>query len=322
MNALEQSYIYGTSPLPKNAFAQPFNAYILGKPVSHSLSPLIQNTIFQRISKWTFYPKETTDVSHFQKLLDEDTCIGTSITMPNKLSFQPALSAITDEARIMGSVNTTFVRLDASGKRQYIGTNTDCVGTRDAILQKVPDAESKSRGKPALVVGAGGAARSTIYALWKWFEPSEIYVVNRLESETQTLIESFRRVAPDLRIRSLNSIEEGRAVAAPFLVIGTVPDYAPVEDGEVLCRKIVEEVLENASGRERGIVADMCYSPSVETFLYCLGVKNGWEVVSGVEIVVRVCIAQHVLWLEREPDEQGVQEALDAVLKVMGAEKV
>ncbi|KAJ5281191.1 hypothetical protein N7478_006563 [Penicillium angulare] len=321
MNALQQSYIYGTSPLPQDAFSQQFKAYILGKPVSHSLSPLIQNTIFQHMSKWTFYPKETIDVSTFRKIIGEDTCIGTSITMPNKLSFQPALSAITDEARIMGSVNTTFVRLDASGKRQYIGTNTDCVGTRDAILQKVPDAVSKSRGKPALVIGAGGAARSTIYALWKWFEPSEIYVVNRLETETETLIESFRCVAPDLRIRSLNSIEEGRAAAAPFLVIGTVPDYAPREDGEVLCRKIVEEVV--GDGTEGGVVADMCYSPSVETFLYSLGVKNGWEVVSGVEIVVRVCIAQQVLWLEREPDKQGVQEALDAVLKIVrAAEKV
>ena len=64
----------------------------------------------------------------------------------------------------------------------------------------------------------------------------------------------------------------------------------------------------------------MCYSPSVWTFVYSAGVRNGWRVVSGVEIVVRVCIAQQVLWLERMPDERGVREALDAAEKISAAD--
>lgn len=319
MDALERSYTYGRSPLPQNAPSIPLKTYLFGTPISHSLSPLLQNTMFQYPpSKWTFHLCETTDPTLFRRTLQDNSCIGTSITMPNKLSFQPVLDALTDEARVMGSVNTTFVRLSPSGQRLYIGTNTDCIGTRDAILAKAPDAAVKAKGKPAMVIGAGGAARSSIYALWKWFGVSEVYIVNRVKGEVDILIQDLKDSMPGLSIRHLGSVKEAGVWPVPFLVIGTVPDFEPKEPGEVLARDIVQRVLRRGMGD--GVVADMCYSPSVWTFVYSAGARNGWRVVSGVEVVVRVCIAQQVLWLERAPDERGVQEALDAVSKISAAD--
>lgn len=312
MDALDRSYTYGTSPLLQNALSTPFKTYLFGKPISHSLSPLIQNTMYQNIpSAWTFHLAETTEPKVFQEKILDQTCIGTSITMPNKLSFQPLLDDMTEEARIMGSVNTTFVRIDQSGKRKIIGTNTDCIGIRDAILQKCPDAMEKAKEKVALVTGAGGAARSAVYALWKWFGPSRICVVNRSESETQEMIDLFRLSIPDLVIE--NVIPAAAIMLEPFFVIGTIPDFEPQSQEEKFVRSTIDRALMQS---QKGVVVDMCYSPSVRTYLYALAESEGWKVVSGVDVVIRVCLAQQVLWLEMAPDKRGIDEVLAAVGKI------
>ncbi|KAJ5715728.1 uncharacterized protein N7483_012909 [Penicillium malachiteum] len=307
MDILQQSYKYGRSPLPQNAYSIPLKTYLFGKSISHSLSPRLQNIMFHHIpSKWTFHLAEETDPAVFRKTLEDESCIGTSITMPSKLSFQPVLDEITDEARIMGSVNTVFIRLTDNGQRRYIGTNTDCIGIRDAILAQFPDAVKSSRGRAAMVIGSGGAARSAVYALWKWFEPSEIFIVNRDTEETETLIEGFRGTLPEVVIRNLRSVEEAKA-CMPFLIVGTVPDFEPKEPGEIIARDIIQSVIEQTSD---AIVVDMCYSPSVMTSLGVLALRNKLHFITGVSIVVRVNIAQHMLWLEGPPHEKGLKEAL------------
>lgn len=311
MDALDRSYTYGKSPLLQDALSMPFKTYLFGKPISHSLSPLVHNTVYQEIlSEWTFHLAETTDPKVFQETISDHSCIGTSITMPNKLSFQPFLDDITEEARTMGSVNTTFVRIDQSGERKIIGTNTDCLGIQDAILQKCPDAAEKAQDKVALVTGAGGAARSAIYALWKWFSPSKIYVVNRLESETREMIDWFRRSIPDLVIEIV--MPAAAVMLEPFFVIGTIPDFEPQSQEEKFVRSTIDRALMHS---HKGVVVDMCYSPSVRTYLYALAEREGWEVVSGVDVVVRVCLAQQILWLERATDKRGIDEVLAAVGK-------
>ncbi|KAJ5637972.1 hypothetical protein N7490_007851 [Penicillium lividum] len=233
--------------------------------------------------------------------------------MPNKLSFQPVLDDITEEARLMGSVNTTFVRIDKSGHRRIIGTNTDCIGIRDAILQKCPNAVEMAQQKAALVIGAGGAARSAIYAIWKWFKPSMIYVANRSKSETDEMINWFRQSIPELLIED---VMQGAATIQPFFVIGTIPDFEPQSQEEVFVRTTIDRALGQP---QKGVTVDMCYSPSVQTYLYALAEDEGWTVVSGVDVVVRVCIAQQILWLEKALDERGVNEVLAAVGKTRTA---
>lgn len=52
-----------------------------------------------------------------------------------------------------------------------------------------------------MVVGGAGAARSAIYAQWKWFGPSEIYISIRLDSEVDDIVQSFQRAIPGIQIR-------------------------------------------------------------------------------------------------------------------------
>lgn len=311
MDILGQSYQYGDSPQTSSSRSASYNAYLFGGSIARSLSPLLHGILFQSSGvSWKFHLAQTTDKSIFLNTITASETIGSSVTMPNKVTFGPSLDELTDEARIIGAVNTTFVRLDSTGKRRYIGTNTDCVGIRDAILQQNPSAVPFAKGKPAMVVGGGGAARSAIYAMWKWFSPSEVYIANRLKSEVDDLVNYFSSAIPTLTLRHVADLATAEKLQAPSIIVGTIPDFPPSQPGELLCWKICETMFMKA---DKGLLVDMCYMPSPETRLLKKAKSTGWRVVLGTEVLVRVCVAQQILWVESEPNERGVEEAVAAI---------
>ncbi|OQE31707.1 hypothetical protein PENSTE_c001G00850 [Penicillium steckii] len=230
--------------------------------------------------------------------------------MPNKVTFGKALDDLTEDARIIGAVNTSFVRVAPDGRRIHIGTNTDCVGIRDAILNQHPSGMPAAHGKAAMVIGGGGAARSAVYALWKWFKPSEIYITNRLESEVDDIMNHFKTAIPNIRIRHIDSTDTANQIKAPHIIVGTIPDHAPAQPGEILCARICGIILRKP---EKGLLVDMCYMPSPQTNLIKTAQYYGWKTIIGTDVLVRVCVAQQFLWAEEGPDERDVKQALAAV---------
>jgi quinate dehydrogenase len=314
MDILKESYRYGASPLASGSADENLQTFLFGKPISHSLSPLIQSTLFKSApASWTYHLVETTDPADLVAKLNSPQFIGASITMPNKIAFQPFVDEITEEAQVIGAINTIFVRLDRQGRRRHVGANTDCVGVRETLVNGVPGIQKTARDRPAMVIGGGGAARSAIYALWKWIKPSEIYIVNRLKSEVEVIIASFQKTMPTVKLRHVATIAAAQQLQTPYTVVGTIPDYPPREPGEILCWNIIGHFLARDT---KGVFVDMCYVPSPITRLFVAARKHGWNVLPGTEIVVRVCIAQQVLWLEREPNQKGYQDALAAIHQV------
>ena len=320
MDTLQQSYRYGTSPLPLSFHSIPYNVHLFGGNISRSLSPLLHGILFRSMDvSWKYHLVQTTDGSVFQHKLTAADTIGASITMPNKVTFGALLDDLTDEARAIGAVNTAFIRRDSTGRLRYIGTNTDCIGIREAITQQDPAAPSTAKGKPAMVVGGGGAARSAIYALWTWFSPSEIYIANRLESEVDEIVKYFATAIPGIKLRFIPDVATAERLAAPSIVVGTIPDYPPSGPGELECWRIYETVLKK---KEKGLLVDMCYMPSPDTRMLGAAKEAGWRTIAGTEVLVRVCVAQQILWLEKEPNEQGVRKAVAAVAGSSRASKL
>ena len=58
--------------------------------------------------------------------------------MPHKITFTREVDELTEEGSVIGAINTIFMRKDHEGRTRYIGTNTDCIGVRDAFLQNCP----------------------------------------------------------------------------------------------------------------------------------------------------------------------------------------
>ncbi|OTA93987.1 hypothetical protein M434DRAFT_52280, partial [Hypoxylon sp. CO27-5] len=293
---LEPSYQYGASPLNDTSHLQQLKTFLFGYPLHNSLAPLLHAKLFKRLSlPWTYSLMETEDASQFTPALREANVIGCAVTMPYKVSMMSAVDEVTAEGRIIGAINTVFIRKTQDGQPVYIGTNTDCIGVREAFLQNFPDVLKHSTGKPGLVIGAGGACRSSIYALWKWLGTSKIYLVNRLESEVTDMIHSLRTAGFEGELIHVSSVEMAESLEPPVLVVGTVPDFPPRDEGEVVARKIVTSFL---SKENKGYVLEMCYHPNPRTEFFEIATWAGWKVLYGTEAMIYQGVAQQALWTE------------------------
>ncbi|KAK7206173.1 hypothetical protein BZA70DRAFT_275947 [Myxozyma melibiosi] len=294
----------------------PMKAYLFGYPISHSLAPLLHNTLFADLNvPWTYELLESTNKDDLLEKLKMESCVGSAVTMPHKVEFVKEVDDTTDEGHDIGAINTVFKRIDAqSGKIKLIGTNTDCFGVRDAFLLNFPDIIEKSTGKPAMVIGSGGAARSCIYALWKWFGVSSIYIVNRREDEANGVIEHILATTTSRPIEFIyvKSVEEAEKLEGPALIIGAIPDKTPVTPEEVLNDKIKMTFLSKPT---KGYVIEMCYHPNPITRFYRECESNGWKVIPGTEPMIYQGVAQQMLWTGFPLEKFSTENAAKAINK-------
>ena len=316
-NALFESYGYGQSASSTQDLAsRSLKTYLFGYPIAHSLAPLVQSTLFKEVSvPWTYTLFESLSAADFLSKLKATDCIGSAITMPHKVTFAQHVDDLTNEARAIGAINTIFLRRGTNGLIRYIGTNTDCIGVREAFLQNVPGVRAQSDGRPALVVGAGGACRAAVYALWRWMGSSRIYLVNRLKSEVQAIIAHYESTPGFVgELVHVETIHQAAELETPMLIIGCVPDLPPTQTAEILARDIALMFLRRP---EKGHVLEMAYHPRSNTTFYILAQENGWNVLPGTEPMIYQGIAQQSLWMERPSDDFPVQSARDVVKRAL-----
>jgi len=128
---------------------------IIGHPVRHSLSPIIQNLAFTSYNINAVYLAfEVTELSGAIKGVKALGIKGLSVTIPHKIN-------------IMGAINTVVNR-----DGYLLGFNTDWLGALLSLKEK-----TEIKGKRFVILGAGGAARAIAFGLKK--EGAEIIIVNR-----------------------------------------------------------------------------------------------------------------------------------------------
>lgn len=134
---------------------------IFGFPVKHTFSPAMQNTAFRALGIDACYlpfavrPEALGDAVRSVRDLG---LRGLNITVPHKERVIPHLDALSEEARLIGAVNTIEVR--EGGK--LVGHNTDGRGFLRSLRD---DARFNPRGKRFLFIGSGGAARAVGFSL-------------------------------------------------------------------------------------------------------------------------------------------------------------
>jgi quinate dehydrogenase len=287
-------------------------AYLVGFPIAHSLSPLLHHTIYSSIGqRWGQVLYETRDLNAFLEHIRTDTkLLGSSITMPYKVAIIPHLDELTPEGAAIGAINTLFLRDDESGRRTYCGTNTDCIGIREAFLQNISE-PSIYRGKPALVVGGGGTARAAVYALQNFLGCSPIYMVNRDASEVQAVIDECNARGFGLDIIPVSTVEQAERLEAPGAIVSAVPDFAPVSDEEKVARQVLATLLRS---EHKGALLEMCYHPSPKTEIAGMATNLGWQVIMGTEAMVGQGLEQARLWTGIEVQE-SLREAARAAVR-------
>lgn len=279
--------------------------FLFGYPISHSLSPLFHNTLYLHLNlKWQQFFFESATLSDCLPYLQDPQFYGASVTMPHKVNIIPHLDELTDEAKACGACNTIYLK-EKDGRRVLCGTNTDVIGVREAFLQNVKDPKSKYEGRPGMVVGGGGAARASVYALWRYLGAKQIYLVNRDPKEVEVLIDWCTKNGYGEGLIHVKTVEQAQSLEGTGAIVACVPDLVPNTEEEKTARKI----LENFLGREhKGAILEMAYHPKPWTGIAQLSTDFGWQVMLGTEAMMYQGFEQDRYWTGKGLEDLPVKE--------------
>ncbi len=153
---------------------------VIGDPIAHSLSPLLQNTMIAELGRDDLYLAVRVPKGGLEDFLTAARVLnlaGFNLTMPHKVDILPYLAEMTPEARRAGSVNTVRIR---DGRLE--GHSTDGIGFRRALQDRGYDFP----GRIVTILGAGGAARSVAMTAAD-SGAREVRVLNRTLSKAEAL---------------------------------------------------------------------------------------------------------------------------------------
>lgn len=293
-----------------------FTFRLFGLHIGHSKSPLLQNYLFKKLGlNWRYELYESSDIDAFKKVLQGEDCIGSAVTMPNKVVMAEHVDFVDSDAKAVGAINTIYTRKEKNtGKTLYIGTNTDTYGIRDSFLYNAPEVVKKSKGsnKPGLVYGGGGACRSAVYALNEFLGCSKVYVINRFAEEVEAVREGMVKGGFKGEIIHVSTPEQAATLEKPSLIVCTVPDFAPLTEEEKTARATLEVFI---GSQERGAVLEMCYHPKPLTRLYNEFKASNWQVIGGMEAMIYQGFAQQSLWTGYSLNEMPVKDVIEYVYK-------
>lgn len=168
--------------------SQPFKlAGVMGWPIAHSRSPSIHNHWIKHHGlngAYVLLPVDPVNLKDALKGLSALGFAGCNLTIPHKVMALPLVDRVNETARRMGAINTIVVEADGS----LSGFNNDGFGYIQSLLDAQPD--WRADAGPALVMGAGGAARAVIVSLAER-GAKDIRVCNRTDSFAQDLAREF-----------------------------------------------------------------------------------------------------------------------------------
>lgn len=213
-------------------------AGVMGWPVGHSRSPMLHGHWLRRYGiDGAYVPMAVRPEKIGQALaaLPALGFAGCNLTLPHKEAALPHLAEIDSAARRIGAVNTIVVRVDGS----LAGSNTDAFGFLENLKAGAPG--WRPGAGPAVMIGAGGAARAVGVALIDAGVP-EIRILNRTRARAETLAEQLgtncRALDWDTRAKALdgaallvNTASLGMAGQPPLdLALDALPQDAVVND--------------------------------------------------------------------------------------------
>ncbi len=255
---------------------------VIGHPIEHSKSPIIHGYWLQHHDVNGYYiPMDVkrNDFSQVIETLPKMGFRGVNVTIPHKEDALRHHDHITDQAVLIGAVNT--LTFGSDGK--VFADNTDGYGFLRNLKERVPEWEADSG--PALVLGAGGAARAAIYALVTE-GVTGVHIVNRSRDRAESLRRVFgNRVTVERRSEIPDLLKEVSIVvnATSLGMKGMPPLQFPFR-----------------SLRPGTVVTDLVYSP-LETELLKMAAKRGCKVVDGLGMLLHQAAASFDTWYGIRP---------------------
>jgi shikimate dehydrogenase len=263
-------------------------AGVMGWPVGHSLSPRLHGFwLHQHGIDGAYVPLavEPANLAQALRALAALGFRGANLTIPHKVQALAVVDRITPTAARIGAINTVIVEPDG-----LLGDNTDGYGFMGNLAAGAPAWQVEAG--PAVLLGAGGAARAIAVALIEAGAP-ERRLVNRTRAHAEALAEAL-----------------GDAAGAQGTKLGVLP----WQDGEALsgASLLVNSTSLGMSGQPplevdltalpgTALVTDIVYNP-LETGLLAAARARGHTVVDGLGMLLHQGRPGFRAWFGVDPE--------------------
>jgi shikimate dehydrogenase len=267
-------------------------AGVIGSPIAHSKSPQLHGYWLRKYGLPGYYiPMEIAadKLESALKTLPELGFVGVNVTIPYKEKVLEIADLITDRAVVIGAANTLIFRSDG----KIHADNTDGYGFIANLRQKAPTWEPKAG--PAVVLGAGGAARAIVASLIEAGCP-EILLTNRTRARADKLREDFGKRLSVIEWVQAGNVMEDAATVVNTTSLGMVgkPELRVPLDGL----------------RPTTLVTDIVYTP-LETKLLKTAREIGCPTVDGLGMLLHQAVPGFERWFNKRPE---VDDALRAAV--------
>jgi shikimate dehydrogenase len=252
---------------------------IFGHPVEHTFSPGMHNSAFKKLGIDACYVPFAVLPERLEEAVRAVVSLGLrglNVTVPHKERVLAFLDELSEEARLIGAVNTIEVRRD-----RLIGHNTDGRGFLRSLRE---NGGLDPKGKKFLFIGSGGAARAVSFSL-ALAGAAEI-VFRDLDARKATLL--------------ANDIREKTGVPAKAIGPDALPKYAAGADclinASPLGLKRTDPLpIPAVLVMRKHLICDLVYNPP-ETALLRMARKRGAKRLSGLGMLLFQGVIAFEIW--------------------------
>ena len=172
---------------------------VIGKPIGHSLSPIIHTEFANELGIDISYDAIEVNPENFEKrvktMFKDEGYYGLNVTLPLKHLAYKSAALVTEECGFAESANTLIKGMmhdDGMVPWEYIADTTDGKGFVEDIRKKGLKFEGLSLHEDIVIIGAGGSAMSIIPSILEEY-PSSLTIINRTKERAKKLKEKFSK---------------------------------------------------------------------------------------------------------------------------------
>lgn len=256
-------------------------AGVMGWPVEHSLSPRLHGYWLEEYGiDGAYVPLAVApeNLAEALRALPKLGFQGCNLTLPHKEQALVVVDELSEQARIIGAVNTIAVRDGA-----LYGTNTDAFGFIENIREQGRMPRSKTK---AVILGAGGAARAVAYGLAEeGFET--LTLLNRTRERAEGLAADFSQYPIEVVDWEKRDVAlEGADLLVNTTTLGMKNHPAP---------DLALDALPKTA-----LVTDIVYCP-LKTNLLEDAQKRGNPTVDGLGMLLHQAASGFEMWFGKKP---------------------